>query len=921
VLISRLLLTKVAATHNFVIIQEAIDETSKMKSRAKTIYLVDGTSYIHRAYHAIRDLTNSQGLPTNAIFGFTRMLVKLLDEKTPEFVAVAFDVKGPTFRHEIFKDYKATRPPMPDDMAVQIPYIREIVYGFNLTVLEKPGYEADDLIGTIARWGADQGFHIVIVGGDKDFRQVLSEHTVMWDSMNDRLTDYSVIKRDYGIEPEQIAEVMALAGDTSDNIPGVPGVGEKTALSLIQQFSSLENLLKNTHRITKPALRQKLEQFKDQALLSKKLVTINSAVSLDVSIEDLKFKQPQKKRLVEIFRELEFKSLIDRFSEHAELSKKDYRVILNKDKLNCLIKAIRKKGIVCLDTETTSKNPLTAELVGLSFCTEPGTAFYVPLGHRGEGSESQMDSNEALPILKSILSDVSIKKVGQNIKYDAEVLARYTLSLKGLFFDTMIASYVIDPTLLQHNLDYLAQHYLGYKMVSYKEVMDHKKDKDFSSVEIQRAKEYSCEDAEITLLLKSLMEKKLKDSDNYALFQDLEMKLIPVIMDMEMTGIKIDVAFFKTMSKHFADELASIESTVFHLAGETFNINSPQQLGYILFDKLKLPVKKKTRKQSGYSTDVEVLSELANLHEIPSLLLRFRTLTKLKSTYLDALMNLANPATGRIHTSYNQTVTATGRLSSSNPNLQNIPIRTKEGREIRKGFIAEDGKLLLSADYSQIELRVFAHYSDDPVLLDAFQRGEDIHARTAAEVFEVDSRMVSPEMRRMAKTINFGIIYGMGPIKLAKELSINKKMAQLYLDNYYKRYRGVKNFKEKILSQAKNDGYVSTLLKRRRYLPNIANENGNLRGEAERAAINTPIQGTAADLIKLAMIRIADKLKGEKLETKMLLQVHDELVFEVPHKELAVARTLIKNEMEDVYPLKTPLKVEINWGKNWAEAH
>ena len=892
-----------------------------MKNDTKTIYLVDGTSYIHRAYHAIRNLSNSQGLPTNAIFGFTRMLIKLLDEKSPEFVALVFDVKGPTFRHEIFKDYKATRPPMPDDMAVQIPYIKEVADGFNLTVFEKPGYEADDLIGTIARLGTAQGFHIVIVSGDKDFRQVLSEHTVMWDSMNDRLTDYSAIKRDYGVEPEQIIEVMALAGDTSDNIPGIPGVGEKTALSLIQQFASLENLLENTHRITKPALRRKLEQFKDQALLSKKLVTINSAVPLDVSIEDLKLRQPQKKRLAELFRGLEFKSLMDRFSEHAELSKKDYRLILNRDELNALIKAIRKKGIVCLDTETTSKNPLSAELVGLSFCVEPGTAFYVPLRHTGEGSESQIDSNEALPLLRDILCDDSVGKIGQNIKYDAEVLAKYDINLRGIQFDTMIASYVIDPTLRQHNLDYLAQHYLGYKMVSYKEVTDHKKDKNFASVDIRRAKEYSCEDAEITLLLKSLLDKKLKDIDNYALFQDLEMKLIPVIMDMEMTGIKIDVAFFRTMSKQFADELASIESRILHLAGETFNINSPQQLGYILFDKLKLPVKKKTRKKSGYSTDVEVLSELADLHEIPSLLLRFRTISKLKSTYLDALISLANPVTGRIHTSYNQTVTATGRLSSSNPNLQNIPIRTEEGREIRKGFIAEGDRLLLSADYSQIELRVFAHYSDDPVLLEAFQRGEDIHTRTAAEVFDVDPRMVTPEMRRMAKTINFGIIYGMGPIKLAKELGISKKVAQAYLDNYYKRYRGVKNFKEKVLSQAKHDGYVSTLLKRRRYLPNIANENGNLRGEAERAAINTPIQGTAADLIKLAMIHIADKLKGEKLGTKMLLQVHDELVFEVPQGELALASTLIRDEMEGVYPLKIPLKVDINWGKNWAEAH
>ena len=920
-MISHLFLATVTVAHRFLAIPWRFDENSHMKTGKKTIYLVDGTSYIHRAYHAIRSLTNSQGLPTNAIFGFTRMLIKLLDEKSPEYVALAFDVAGPTFRHQIFREYKATRPPVPDDMAIQIPYIKEVVGGFNLTVLEKPGYEADDLIGTIARRATAQGFHTVIVSGDKDFRQVLSKHTVMWDSMNDRLTDYSIIKRDYGVEPEQIVEVMALAGDTSDNIPGVPGVGEKTALSLIQQFSSLENLFNNTHRITKPALRRKLEQFKDQAFLSKQLVTINSGVPLGVSIEDLRCGKPQKKRLAELFRKLEFKSLMDRFSEHAELSRKDYRLILNRDELESLITAIRKKGLVCLDTETTSKDPLSAELVGLSFCVEPGSAFYLPLRHTGEDSESQIDSNEALSLLRDILCDDSIGKIGQNIKYDAEVLANDGINLRGIQFDTMIASYVIDPTLRQHNLDYLAQHYLGYKMVSYKEVTDHQKDKNFATVDIQRAKEYSCEDAEITLLLKSLLDKKLKDTDNYALFRDLEMKLIPVIMDMEMTGIKIDTVFFRTMSKRFTDELASIEGKILHLAGETFNINSPQQLGYILFDKLKLPVKKKTRKKSEYSTDVEVLSQLADLHEIPSLLLRFRTISKLKSTYLDALISLANPCTGRIHTSYNQTVTATGRLSSSNPNLQNIPIRTEEGREIRKGFIAEDDRLLLSADYSQIELRVFAHYSDDPVLLAAFQAGEDIHTRTAAEVFDVDSRMVTPEMRRMAKTINFGIIYGMGASKLAKELNISKKVAEAYLDNYYERYRGVKHFKEKVVAQAKDTGYVSTLLKRRRYLPNIAHENGNLRAEAERAAINTPIQGTAADLIKLAMIRIADRLRGEKLETKMLLQVHDELVFEVPQQELDLARSLIKEEMEFVYPLNIPLKVDINWGKNWAEAH
>ena len=892
-----------------------------MKRTAKTVYLVDGSSYIHRAYHAIRGLSNSKGLPTNAIFGFTKMLIKLLDDKSPDYVAVVFDAKGPTFRHEIFEDYKANRPPMPEDMAVQIPYIKEVVAGLNVKPLEKEGYEADDIIGTIAMLAKNQGLNVVIVSGDKDFRQTLSENTAMWDPVSEKLIDYDTIKQDYGIEPEQIIEVMALSGDSADNIPGIPGVGEKTAINLIQQFHSIENLFENTDKVTKASVKNKLEQFKEQGLLSKKLVTINNAVPIDVRIDDMRLGPPKKDSLAEIFRELEFKSLIAKFSEHAELSRKDYRLILKTEELRSLIETIRKKGICCLDTETTSKDHLTAELVGISFCLEPGTAYYLPLGHTYEGVGAQIDLDEALGLLKDILCDDKVKKIGQNIKYDAEVFARYGISLKGIFFDTMIASYIIDPTLRQHNLDYLAQHYLSYKMIAYEDVTDHNKAKTFAFVDVNKAKEYSCEDAEITLLLKSILEEKLNNTDNYTLFEDLEMKLVPVIMDMEMTGVKIDVDFFKDMSEKFADELSSIERRTFDLAGEEFNINSPQQLGYILFEKLNLPGKKKTKKKSGYSTDVEVLTELAGLHEIPSLLLRFRTISKLKSTYLDALVNMVNKNTGRVHTSYNQTVTATGRLSSSNPNLQNIPIRTEEGREIRKGFIADDGHLLLSADYSQIELRVFAHYSDDPVLIQAFDRGEDIHTRTAAEVFDLDPRMVTPEMRRMAKMINFGIIYGMGPIKLAKELGISKKVAQVYLDNYYERYKGVKNFKEKILSQTRQNGYVSTLLKRRRYLPNINSDNGHIRSEAERAAINTPIQGTAADLIKIAMISIAERLKKENLRTKMLLQVHDELVFEVPQAELTTATKLIKDEMEGVYPLNIPLKVDINWGKNWGEAH
>jgi DNA polymerase I len=892
-----------------------------MAGKAKVIYLIDGSSYIHRAYHAIKNLTNSKGLPTNAIFGFAKMLLKLLDEKSPEYIGIAFDLKGPTFRHEISKGYKASRPAMPEDMAVQIPYIKDIVTKLNIRILEKEGYEADDLIGTVSTLSRKQGFHVVIVSGDKDFRQLVSDDIIIWDSMNDKITDYKKIRSEFEVEPEQIIDVMALSGDKIDDIPGIPGVGEKTGVKLIQQFHTMENLFKNTHKIEKELLRQKLEQYEEQAILSKKLVTIHNSVPINVTLDQLRLKPPEKEKLRGVFRELEFKSLMDKFSDTPVLSEKDYRLITDMDELRSLVRLIKKKGFVCLDTETTNVNPLVAELVGISFCVEPETAYYLPLGHMNTGLKATIEFSDALSSLKEILCDNDIKKIGQNIKYDAEVLVRHNITLEGIFFDTMIASYVINPAIRQHNLDNLAQHYLDYKMISYKEVTEGKKDKSFAYVDIDKAKEYSCEDVDITMKLKSILEKSLRDIDNYELFQDMEMKLVPVLIDMELSGIKIDIDFFKVMSKKYADEISHIELDIHRLAGEKFNINSPQQLGYILFEKLKLPGKKKTKKKSGYSTDVEVLTELAKHNEISSLLLRYRTIAKLKSTYLDSLVNLVNKDTDRVHTSYNQTVTATGRLSSSSPNLQNIPIKNEEGREIRKGFIADEGHFLLSADYSQIELRVFAHYSNDPVLLEAFERQEDIHARTATEIFDVHPDMLTPEMRRMAKTINFGIIYGMGPIKLAKELSINKKVAQVYLDNYYKRYKGVKDLKERIIYQARENGYVTTLLKRRRYLPNIDSNNSNIRSEAERAAVNTPIQGTAADLIKMAMIKIFERLKIDRLKAKMLLQVHDELVFEIPYDELDAVKTIVKNEMEGVYPLHVPLKVDINWGKNWDEAH
>jgi DNA polymerase-1 len=579
--------------------------------------------------------------------------------------------------------------------------------------------------------------------------------------------------------------------------------------------------------------------------------------------------------------------------------------------------------MVSIDTETTSQNPLQAKLVGISFSCDEGKAYYLPLAHLYLGAPSQVDWPEALEILRDILEDKQIAKVGHNIKYDAEVLKLHGVDLKGIHFDTMIASYVINPGLRQHNLDYLAQHYLNHKMISYSEVVGKGKNQlSFSEIDVEKAGEYSCEDADMTLRLMQVLDQKLGSDKNEGLFYDLEMKLLPVLMDMEMAGIRIDAGFFRQMSARFAEQMKEMEREIFDEAGMEFNINSPQQLGYVLFEKLKLPVQKKTAKTKNYSTDVKVLKKLAVFpNKIPGLILRYRTLSKLKSTYLDALVKLVNPSTGRLHTSYNQSVAATGRLSSSNPNLQNIPIRGEEGREIRRGFVAQEGHYLVSADYSQVELRVFAHYSNDEAFMEAFKRDEDIHALTASEILGVEPRSVTPEMRGVAKVVNFGIIYGMGPRKLSDELGIELNTAKNYIATYYERYQGVARYRDEIIETARKEGYVSTLFNRRRYLPDIQHSNRVIRSEAERMAINTPIQGTAADLIKMAMINIHQRLDQGGFRSKMLLQVHDELVFEVAEEELETVLPMIKEEMEGVYTLRVPLKVDMNKGRNWNEAH
>ncbi|MFC1891042.1 DNA polymerase I [Thermodesulfobacteriota bacterium] len=894
-----------------------------MVQERETVYLVDGSSYIYRAYHAIRNLSNSKGFPTNAVLGFTKMILKLYEEKQPRYLAIALDMKAPTFRHKLYKHYKATRPPMPDDLVAQLPYIKAVVRALNIKLIEMEGYEADDIMGTLARKGEEKDFDVVMVTGDKDFRQLISPHVSMWDTMKNRYVDYEAFKKEYELEPAQIIDMMGLSGDNSDNIPGVPGVGEKTALGLIKEFGSIDGVYKNLDSISRKKLKENLSKSHEDALLSKELVTIIKDVPLNDDIDDLEVGEPLNEELSRLFRELEFRGLWEQYASRREQVKKDYRLCISEEDVLDLAGQIKREGIVSIDTETTSNDPLQAKLVGISFSFEEDKAYYLPVGHTYQGVPDQLSLARALDILNPVIENEEIVKIGQNIKYDAIVLRRHGAELKGIHFDTMIASYVINPGLRQHNLDYLAQHYLNHKMVSYHEVVGRGKTEiNFSEVDVGRARDYSCEDADITLKLRSILDDQLRKDRNQKLFHDLEMKLLPVLMDMELAGIKINIPFFREMSALFTIKVRDIQEKIYKEAGMKFNINSSQQLGFVLFEKLQLPVQKKTAKTKAYSTDVKVLKTLAQAgFIIPQHILRYRTLSKLKSTYLDALVRIVNPSTGRIHSSFNQTVTATGRLSSSNPNLQNIPVRGDEGREIRKGFVADDGCYLLSADYSQIELRLFAHYSGDEAFMEAFRREEDIHSRTASEILGAPISEVTSDMRRIAKAINFGIIYGMGARKLSDELGIENKTAKEYIESYYKRYTGVKRYKEEIVEKARKDGFVTTLFNRRRYLPEINSDRPRIRGEAERMAVNTPIQGTAADLIKQAMINIHSRLKQGNFQTRMLLQVHDELVFEVPEHEIEKIKSIVKKEMEDVYKLDVPLKVDMDYGRNWDEAH
>lgn len=884
-----------------------------------TLYLIDGNSYIYRAYHAIRSLATSKGIPTNAIYGFTNMLLKIVKEKSPDYLAIAFDAKGPTKRHIEYEQYKAHRPETPKDLVQQIPYIHKLVEAFNIPVLLMEGYEADDIIGTISK-KMEKDFDVVIVTGDKDMFQLITPNIKVYDTLKEKVYEEKDVIGRFGVAPDKMIEIMGLMGDTADNIPGVHGIGEKTASALIAEFGSIENLLSNIDKLKKPKLAEILKGSADLARLSRELATIMTDCPIGLNLNEYKKREPNNTLLVSLLKELEFTSLLKQISgAPSSLENKRYTTILKEDELISLIKRIKENGELAIDTETTSEDPMLAEIVGISISMEKDEGFYIPVSHRYLGAPAQLKSEWVLNQLKPLLEGDKIRKFGQNIKYEIIVFKNHGINLSGVSFDTMVASYLLNPNKYNHGLDNIALEYLNHITTTYKKVTGTgKNEKGFAEVDIETATQYSCEDADITYQLTKLLAPMLKEQGMDKLFYDVELPLIAVLSDIEMNGFKIDVDFLNGLSKEVDAQLNDITKKIYSLAGGEFNINSPKQLSEVLFTRLGLKPVKKTK--TGYSTDEEVLTILAAQHELPKELLNYRQLTKLKSTYIDALPKMVHPKTKRIHTSLNQTITSTGRLSSSEPNLQNIPIRTELGKRIREAFVAEEGNILLSADYSQIELRILAHLSRDEVLIDAFKRDEDIHTRTAMELFNVEPDKVDSNMRRFAKTVNFGIVYGMSPYGLSSDLGISVDEAKNYIDNYFAHYKGVSEFINKTISEAKEKGYVTTILNRKRYIPELMSANGATRNFGERMAVNTPIQGSAADLIKMAMINIDNRLRKENLKSMMILQVHDELVFEVTENEIEIMKGLVKKEMENVMPMAVPIKVDIGIGKNWREA-
>jgi DNA polymerase-1 len=894
----------------------------------KRFFIMDGNAYIYRAFYAIEGLSTSTGIPTNAVFGFTRLLLKLLFDDKPDYIAIAFDTAGPTFRHEEYAEYKADRPEMPSPLAQQLPIIREVIDALNIPIMEQSGYEADDIIGTVAKKAEAAGMEVIIVTGDKDALQLVSPN-IKVNPYSFRgffepgfVFDIQAVKERHGVEPDKVTDLMGLMGDKIDNIPGVPGIGKKTAPQLIEQFGSLEEILDHADEVKSESQKRLLKEYREQALLSKRLATVDVNVPINIDLKSCEVRDFDQDKLMNLFRRLEFRQFIRELdlSQEKDVEVK-YHTILTESDLDDLVSKLRQQTDFAVDTETSGLDPVTSDIVGISIAFQPHEAYYIPVSHRYIGVPEQLPLELVVDKLKPLLSGSSIGKIGQNIKYDLQIFRRYGIELSNISFDTMLASYILNPSARGHNLSDLAMQYLGHKMIPIQDLIGKGKNQiTMDEVDVERASEYACEDADITLQLKSDLEPELHKYELESVFREIELPLIPVLAEMEMTGIRVDTEYLKELSGKLSKQVNSLTEKIHELAGEEFNINSPKQLGEILFEKLGLPPGKRTK--TGYSTNEAELERLSAAgYDLPSLILEFRSIAKLKSTYVDALPEQINPKTGRVHTFFNQAVTETGRLSSSNPNLQNIPIRTEEGREIRRAFIpGEECSLLLAADYSQIELRMLAHLSGDATLIEAFRNNEDIHSRTASLIFGLPLEQIAPNMRRQAKTINFGIIYGMGAFRLARELEISLGEAQRFIDSYFKTYSGVKTYFDGVINFARENGYVTTISGRRRRIPEINSRNRNTREFAERTAINTPVQGSAADMIKLAMIKIAEFFKSENLKSKLLLQVHDELVFEVHEAELDKIQRNVCSLMEEALPLDVPVKVDVGIGKNWLEA-
>jgi DNA polymerase-1 len=886
---------------------------------AHTLYLVDGSAQFHRAYHAIRGLATTRGLPTGAVYGFTTMLRKLYQDEKPEYIAISFDLAGPTFRHEAYKEYKAHRPKMDDDLAVQIPFVRRVCEALRLPVIEVPGFEADDVIATLARQGVAAGHDVVVVSGDKDLLQLVGDRVKVLnpgrEGMGATLYDRRAVEEKFGVPPERVVDVLALVGDAVDNIPGVPGIGDKGARDLVREFGPVEAVLENADRVKRAAYREGLKAHREDALLSKQLATLRADVPVELDLAAFARREPDGAAAHALFTELEFQALAREFAPPVVAAATEHQIVTRMEDVDALLKEARAAGQVSLGLVATNHEPMRARLLGVALATRPGRAAYIPLGHSPLEAPNPLGVAETLARLGPLLVDAGVRKLSAHAKRDLILLARHGVEGRGFDFDALVASYLLNPGRRAYALDDLALEFLGERRGSGSEGVTG------DEASVGRTAHAAGDDAELVLRLAPAVTSRLEQEGLLPIYQTMELPLVEVLADMERAGVRVDAPLLAGMSRDMEQQLAALTKEIYILAKGEFNINSPVQLREVLFDRLGFKSGKKTAKTRAASTAEDVLEELAVVHELPRKILDYRGIQKLKSTYVDALPGLISTETGRIHASFNQTVAATGRISSSDPNLQNIPIRTPEGRRIREAFVAEPGHELLSADYSQIELRILAHLSKDQTLIDTFRRGEDVHDRTSREVFGAFSPVSPEEQRRRSKMINYALLYGKGAFSLAKDIGISKREAEGFIEAYFNRYPSVREFINDTIARARETGTVRTLLGRLRRLPDLRAKNFQVRMEAERQAMNTPVQGSAADLIKKAMIDLRRELRRRGMASRLILQIHDELLLEVPEKEAGEALLLVRNVMEGALSLEVPLVVDARRGRNWAEVH